>query len=213
MIKQTPFACLICLVIGFAVGTWYYAGRLAVLENQVSLWKDKAASTTSSPAITVYPPSALVPANRNPEDQAHLTVNATGATFYASPDDSSLTGIVLDAQIRNSGGSSIATDWKLLVTPKGKSPSAGQFNPIPKRMQVPGNRSMTLRASEGLAEKVGNKPVPYGNVIYGILLFFVDVPLAVVEDPSTKLRLSVQDIGGHEYATEALVGDWLRPHD
>jgi hypothetical protein len=194
------------------VGSWYYAGRLATLDSQVSFWKDKA-TATPAPTSTVTPtagaptPSAApAPANSS----AHLTMTAEGASFYTSPSDESLTGIVLDVQIKNSGLPSKATGWRLKVTPKGSSPVAAQYFAIPKQpLTVPGNPPVIVRASESLAEKVLNKPIQYEQVVSGRLLFYVNLPLTVAQNPSTALTLSVQDITGAAFSTELLVGDWL----
>jgi hypothetical protein len=196
----------VCLAIGFLVGSWYYAGRLATLDSQVSFWKDKA-TATPAPTITAAP-TAAAPA---PENGAHLTMTAGGASFYTSPSDESLTGIVLDVQIKNSGLPSKATGWRLKVTPKTGGAVAAQYFAIPKQLTVPGDPPVIVRASESLAEKVLSKPIQYEQVVSGRLLFYASLPLAVVQDPATKLTLSVQDITGNAFSTELLVGDWLHP--
>src|SRR5580693_6918427 len=106
-IRKSPLTCVVCLVIGFAIGNWYYSERLATLDTQVSFWKDKATSVPPSLAASV---NSTAPASPSalPSVPSHFTLNAEGASFYISPGDNSLTGIVLDVQIRNSGPSSIA---------------------------------------------------------------------------------------------------------
>ena len=207
-ITKSPIACVVCLVIGFAMGNWYYSERLATLDTQVSFWKDKATATPVP--LTPSIPSAIPSTPASPP--SHFTLTAEGASFYVSPGDSSLTGIVLDVQIRNSGPSSIATEWKLKVAPKKGSTVAAQFNSIRKDLMAPGDPPVVVRASEGLAEKVANKPIPYGKVVSGRLLFYLRLPRAVVQDDSTILTLSVQDIAGNEFSTEQSVGDWLHAH-
>src|SRR5580692_9501269 len=110
VIVKSPFACVLCLVFGFAAGSWYYAEQVATLTSQVAFWKDKAtAGATPTPGQT--------PAASAANTSAHFILNAEGASFYASPDNPKLlTGIVLDVQIRNSGISSKATGWSLTVT-------------------------------------------------------------------------------------------------
>jgi hypothetical protein len=198
---------VVCLVIGFAIGNWYYSERLATLDTQVAFWKDKATAPPPAPSLTPsVTPSAPVSA------PSHFTLYAQGASFYTSPGDSSLTGIVLDVQIRNFGPSSVATEWKLKVTPKGGSAVAAQFNPIRKDLVVPGDPPVVVRSSEGLAEKTGNKPILNGKAVSGRLLFYVGMPLAMVQDDSTMLTLSAQDIAGNEVSTAQLAGDWRHTH-
>jgi hypothetical protein len=208
VISKTPFACLICVVIGFAIGSWYYAEQVATLNSQVAFWKDKATAPGSASAAGAVPGSAGAPAGKS----AHFTMNAAGVNFFTSPGDGSLTGIVLDVDIRNSGMPSIATGWKLDVTPRGQSPAAAQYEAIPAAPLEVGNPPFTVRAKEGLADKVVKKPIPYEKVVSGRLLFYVRLPLAVVQDQSTRLTLKVQDIAGNVFSTSDLVGDWLRPH-
>jgi hypothetical protein len=217
VIVKSPFACVVCLAIGFLVGSWYYAGRLATLDSQVAFWKDKA-TATPTPAITAAAPTAAPTAAAPapsaasaPANSAHLTMTAGGASFYTSPSDESLTGIVLDVQIKNSGLPSKATGWRLKVTPKNGAAVAAQYFAIPKQLTVPGNPPVIVRASESLAERVLNKPIQYEQVVSGRLLFYASLPLTTVQDPATKLTLSVQDITGNAFSTELLVGDWLHP--
>jgi hypothetical protein len=208
VIVKSPFACVLCLVFGFAAGSWYYAEQVATLASQVAFWKDKA--TAAGPAA---PGAAAPSANTASNTSVHFTLNAEGASFYASPSDpKSSTGIVLDAQIRNSGMPSRATGWKLTVTPKSGTPAAAQYEKtIPKELTF-GDPPQILRASEGLADKVLKKSLQNGQVQSGRLLFYVRLPLATVQDPATKLTLSVQDIAGNPYSTAPLVvGDWLHP--
>jgi|SRR5580704_1443059 hypothetical protein len=208
-IVKAPFACVLCLVFGFAGGSWYYAEQVATLTSQVAFWKDKAtAGATLTPAGQTPAASASSAANTS----AHFTLNAEGANFYASPSDpKSSTGIVLDAQIRNSGMPSKATGWSLTVTPRGGTQAAARYETIPKELTF-GDPPQTLRASEGLADKVLKKALAYGQVASGRLLFYVHLPLATVQDPATKLTLTVQDIAGNPYSTMPLVvGDWLHP--
>jgi hypothetical protein len=82
VIMKCPSACVLCLVIGFAGGSWYYAERVATLESQVGFWKDKATATaTMTPAA---PGAAVSPAsNTGSNTSAHFTMNAEGANFYA----------------------------------------------------------------------------------------------------------------------------------
>jgi hypothetical protein len=200
VIKQTPFACMICLVIGFAVGSWYYAGRLAILDNQVSFWKDKATSG-SSPSVAVYPPTANSSvSSTTPAANPHFTLNASLDTAYPSQVDGS-TGILLNAQIRNSGISSIATAWRLMVTPKGRSPVAARLNFLPSGT-LSENPLVVVRSKDGLAAKVEKNSIKSGTLVSGKLLFYVELPLSVVNDPSTKMHLTVQDIEGKEFATD-----------
>jgi hypothetical protein len=207
-IVKAPFACVLCLVFGFAGGSWYYAEQVATLTSQVAFWKDKA--TAAGPAA---PGAASPSANTTYNPSVHFTVNAEGASFYASPDQPKLlTGIVLDAQIRNSGMPSKATGWRLTVTPRSGTPAEAQYEKtIPKELTF-GDPPQILRASEGLADKVLKKNLQSGQVASGRLLFYVRLPLATVQDPATKLTLSVQDIAGITYSTMPLVvGDWLHP--
>jgi hypothetical protein len=211
VIVKSPFACVVCVAIGFLVGSWYYAGRLATLDSQVAFWKDKA-TATPAPTSTAAPTAAApVPSAASaPANSAHLTMTAEGASFYTSPSDDSLTGIVLDVQIKNSGLPSKATGWRLQVTPKGAPPVAAQYSAIPKDgLKLPGDPPVIVRVSEGLADKVLKKQIQYEQVVSGRLLFYVSLPLAVVQDPATKLTLSVQDITGNTFSTELLVGDWM----
>src|ERR1700744_3568224 len=131
VISKTPFACLICLAIGFAVGSWYYSEQVATLDRQVQFWKDKAKATgtATATATVTAAPSSLPPPTANsvtPGSGAHFTMNAAGGNFFASPYAPSTTGIVLDVDIRNSGTPSLATGWKLNVLPKGKDPVAAR---------------------------------------------------------------------------------------
>lgn len=211
VISKTPFACLICVVIGFAGGSWYYSEQVATLNSQVAFWKDKATAPGQASAAGALPASAGsgVASGKS----AHFTMNAKGVDFFSST-DTSLTGIVLDVDIRNSGTPSIATGWKLQVAPRGQSPVEAQYEAIPKTSPlVVGDPPFTVRASDGLADKVVKKPIPNDKVATGRLLFYVRLPLAAVQDPSTKLTLTVQDIAGNVFAApDVRVGDWLRPH-
>jgi hypothetical protein len=214
VIVKSPFACIVCVAIGFLVGSWYYAGRLATLDSQVSFWKDKATVATAAPspatpAAVAAPP---VTASTAPANAAHFTMTAEGASFYTSPSDNTLTGIVLDVQIKNSGLPSKATGWRLKVAPKDGAAVAAQYFAIPKEgLKLPGDPPVIVRASEGLADKVLKKQLQYEQVVSGRLLFYVSLPLAAVQNPSTALSLSVQDITGNSFSTELRAGDWLRP--
>lgn len=205
VIMKTPLTCLVCIGIGFAIGSWYYAGRLALLDSQVSFWKDKASSGASPAPLSVVLPSAIPPTTTPGVPSSHFTLNTAGAVFFPSAGNSSLTGILMDVQIRNSGAPSIATAWKLMVIPKNGMQAAAQFNPIPssrKESILSNDPPVVVKASDGLAEKVANRTIPQGKNMSGKLLFYVSLPLATVEDPSTRLRLSVQDINGNEFFTE-----------
>src|SRR5580693_4390785 len=96
-IRKSPLTCVVCLVIGFAIGNWYYSERLATLDTQVAFWKDKATVTPPASAPPPVAPSASPSTPASPP--SHFTLYAQGASFYVSPGDSSLTGIVLDVQI------------------------------------------------------------------------------------------------------------------
>lgn len=206
VISKTPFACLICIVIGFAGGSWYYAEQVATLNSQVAFWKDKA--TAPGQVDLPSPEESTAPAAKS----AHFTMNAKGVNFFTSSDPS-LTGIVLDVDIRNSGMASIATGWTLQVAPRGQSPVAAQYVAIPASPPlVVGNPPFTVRAKDSLADKVVKKPIQNDKVSSGRLLFYVRLPLGVVQDQSSRLTLTVQDIAGNVFSTSDLVGDWLRPH-
>lgn len=206
-IKRSPVACILCVVIGFAVGSWYYAGRLATLEDQVSYWKDRAPSGTSSSTVP-----AGFPVSAQPEapPAVRFLLDTRGISLYPSPEDNSSTGIVLDVQMRNPGDSSIATDWRLAVTPHGRSPVMAQLNSIPTKMLAPTSPPMTLHGKDDLSQKVRSSPVSSGKLVNGKLLFYVPLPLSAVQDSATELKLSVQDIAGVPSSTTIRVGDWVR---
>ncbi len=215
VIIKAPFACVLCLVIGFAVGSWYYSERVATLDSQVSFWKDKATASGVQAAAAAAPATAPVsPAGATPSSGAgaHLTMNAEGASFYVSPSDESLTGIVLDVQIKNSGLPSIATAWKLRVSPKRGDPVMAQFSQIPKQLVVQGSPPVIVRASEGLWIQVLDKPANAEGGFRKNAILRAPAALNAVQDAGTMLRLSVQDITGNPFFTEQLVGDWLHPH-
>ncbi len=219
VIAKTPFACVICVVIGFAVGSWYYAEQVATLNNQVNFWKDKATAlptATATATVTGVPASSPPASTSSGSAKAHFTLNMTGGCFFVSPSDHSLTVIVLDANIRNSGASSVATDWKLSVAPKGRNPVPAEYQAIPDVMNAPCDPPLTLRAKDNLADKVVGKrvlPIPSFNakVESGKLLFYIRLPKNVVADDATQMTLSVQDIAGNVFETKATVGSWLRP--
>jgi hypothetical protein len=206
-IKQSPIACILSVVIGFAVGGWYYSGRLATLETQVSYWKDRAPSGTSGSAVAAGLPVAT---QAEAPPAARFLLDTRGISLYPSPEDNSSTGIILDVQMRNPGDPSIATDWRLAVTPRGSSPVMAQLNPIPAKMLAPTNPPMTLHGKDDLSEKVRSSPVPSGKLVDGKLLFYVRLPLSDVEDSATELKLSVQDIAGAASSTTIRVGDRVR---
>lgn len=220
VISKTPFACVICVIIGFAVGTWYYSEQVATLNNQVNFWKDRATATPVATATATVTGAAAPssPASASSGTKAHFTLNMTGGCFFVSPSDHSVTGIVLDANIRNSGASSVATDWRLKVAPKGRAPMAAEYQAIPEQMNVLCDPPLTLHSKDNLADKVVGKrvlPLPGFNakVESGKLLFYIRLPQNVVADDATQLTLSVQDIAGNVFETQAAVGSWLRPRD
>jgi hypothetical protein len=56
------------------------------------------------------------------------------------------------------------------------------------------------------------KPLQYAQVASGRLLFSVRLPLAAVQDPATRLTLSMQAIAENPFSTgQLVVGDWLHP--
>jgi len=156
----------------------------------------------------IWSPSRGVVLKPKPPPATALILRILGANVFESHPDRSLTGIVLDVQIRNSGTPSIATDWKLLVSSNGATPAVAQFTVIPNELRVPGNSTFLLRSSEALDAKTDKEPVR-DAVVSGRLLFYVRLPKTVVLQDSTVLKVSVQDIAGNEFDTQQRMGDWL----
>lgn len=212
VISKSPFVCLICAIIGFGVGTWYYSEQVATLNNQVNFWKDKATApgATATATVTTGPAAPTGPNTGSgmpfqPSNAAHFTLNTDDANFFVPQYDDSSTNIVMDVDIRNSGTPSIATGWRLTVTPKGKSPVVAQFMQIPQRLDV---GPLTVKESESLANKVAKKRVENGSLVSGRLLFSVHLPLSQVQDDATVFKLSVQDVAGNVFSSEQRAGDW-----
>lgn len=202
VVRKSPFACALCLAVGFAIGTLYYSGQVNTLSQQVQFWKDRASAvgTATATATINMPPS---------NNTAHFLLNIEGATCSVLPSDPKITEIVFDATIRNSGGPSVATGWKLTVTPKGGDAVLAQYEPIPKG-RLDNLPLISAKSSESLADQVAKHAIPAEKVISGRLMFHVRMPLATVQDPASVFTLSVQDLVGNPFSTSRRAGEIVR---
>jgi hypothetical protein len=145
-------------------------------------------------------------------DTAKLSVLMIGGNVFI-PDTSDmqdLTGIALKAKVWNTGSPSVATEWSLTVTPKGKTPVIAQWTQMPETLTLYGTPNSTIiHSSDALDKKTAESPIG-DTPIDGTLLFYVKIQKSVVLDPSTRLDLSVKDIHGGTGSDTHLMGDWLQ---
>jgi hypothetical protein len=127
-----------------------------------------------------------------------------------APDMRGLTGIALTVQVWNTGGGSVAIDWSLSVTPKGKPPIKAQLTKIPEQLVATGKPGpAVIRSADSLVAKTEANPIGTTPVA-GTLLFYVRLERQTVLNAATELRLSVKDIYGVETAITQLMGNWLQ---
>jgi hypothetical protein len=161
--------------------------------------------------VTVNPRMTAEP-QKSPEQKPKFMLLMNGGNVFMpnAPDmHDHLTGIALNAKIWNIGTPSVATEWSLRVTPKGKPPINAQFSKIPDALHLNGPiNSTVIKSDDALDEKT--KTTQIQNIpVEGTLLFYVQLPKETVMDPSTKLELKVKDIYGRESSAVHTIGDWL----
>jgi hypothetical protein len=112
------------------------------------------------------------------------------------------TGFIIDLEIRNAGAPSIATDWQMSVTPKGKTPIKADFQVLKKT-------NFTVPHDFTFVDAVSKTAIGTGELKGpGSLIFFVPLARPVILDPDTRIEVRVQDINGHTFAAEKRMGDW-----
>jgi len=75
---------------------------------------------------------------------------------------------------------------------------------------VAGTVNTLVRPKDSLALKTASTPVAEAPV-EGLLLFYPATSKAVLNDPGTRISLSVGDAFGNRYETSKRVGDWNAP--
>jgi hypothetical protein len=120
------------------------------------------------------------------------------------------TGIVIDAEVWNTGAPSAVVKWALMVIPKGKPPVSGQLTIIPKSLSLTGQyNNDVIYGADALDQKTRAKPVSTTPIV-GKLLFYVYLEKSVVVAPSTRLELSATDIYERETTVSQIMGEWLQ---
>jgi hypothetical protein len=161
------------------------------------------------PAAQREHPSSLVPITAE-QSRPALKISISGGNVFVPgvPQWNRYTGIALDAKIWNTGKPSAATEWTLIVMPKGVTPIHAQLLNIPDELRLGGTEiGIIVHASDDLLTKTEKMEITELPT-YGKLLFLIKMDQAKVLEGSTRLLLSVKDIYGMESIATQTVGDW-----
>jgi len=170
--------------------------------------KQPPADTNSSPSSDINSSSPSQPAN--------FKVSLLGAEFYIPKASSgnvlpNVTGLVIDLNLSNAGEPSVATNWQMFVTPKGKSPVEAYFQNQRTFQRQLQNVKLNAPHDFSFADAVSNTPLRTGEQKGpGSLVFVVPLPPPVVKDPDTRIELKVKDLNEQTFTTEKRLGDLLR---
>jgi len=183
VLAMSALACLTVAAIGYDI-----YDRHHITENPVSV-------------------PAPVPAPQPP----HFILSISGGNIFIPTEEPKWTGLALDVSIRNSGGESIATDWKMTISPTGNVvPSLAQLTAIPDFLRAGGvANSVVIKSTDSLEQKTHTTPIGTNHVVDGVLLFYTKLTKHQIEESHTVLDLSVQDIAGNVFSTKQRIGDWL----
>lgn len=127
-----------------------------------------------------------------------------GGNVFMHKSRPGITGMALGVQIRNAGrASSIATNWKLYIKELGKAPVLAQLINTPKELPP-----IVSAVDFSLREEAISKPIEYGDVLEGTLLFYIELPRDNVIKEDTNIELKVDDIHGKTFSAIQNMGDW-----
>jgi hypothetical protein len=141
-------------------------------------------------------------------DRPNFRLLLQGSNIFIPDAEPSLTGIVLDVIITNSGTPSVALDWKLSVVPATGAPRTAQLTKIPQSLVARGrNNTAHVSASESLVESTLSSPLETDVPRSGKLLFYVALPKKDVMD--STLELSVTDVKGNPFIVRQNISEWL----
>jgi hypothetical protein len=143
----------------------------------------------------------------------NFKITLLGGNVFVPDQDPSLTGLALEARIRNAGAPSIATDWKLIVTVHKEKPITAQLTKPPDHLTLSGKAGkIVLSESDFSLEYLAvNKALKTGDSpIGGFILFYIHIPRSKVIAPDTILELFVSDYSGRTFSEKQKMGDWLQ---
>ena len=143
-----------------------------------------------------------------PKSRPELRVKMLGGSVFIPNSPPNTTGINLSVRVWNTGSESPITEWRLFVVPKGAAPVLAQYTDMHNDIKGQGkNTSEVMRRSDFIGERTTKEPVG-ASVITGTVLFLVNLPQAVVVNPTTRYELSIKDIYEAESSTTQLIGEW-----
>ena len=139
-----------------------------------------------------------------------IHISLLGANVFIPDSEPNLTGIAIDARVWNTGRPTNITEWKLEILPNGKDPVLAQFTKMPNVITAKGKiNSASIRLRDSLADKSLENKIAQ-TPVEGVILFYVSLPKAVVQNDTTVWRLSIKDLDERETTTSHLLGDWLK---
>ena len=152
--------------------------------------------------------SKMMPLTSEISPDLHLSL--LGGNVFTG-DSTGWTGLSLEAQVWNTGGPTVATEWSLTITPKSALPIEAQFTKMPENMSLRGTSGNTefIRSDESLEAKTSSTAIEM-LPLRGRLLFYVTLPRTIVLAPDTELKLSVKDVYGKETSAVQRMGNWLQ---
>src|SRR5215813_7055229 len=170
---------------------------------------------SNKPSDVNSSPSSDTSSSSSPQP-AGFKLLLIGAEIYIPKESSgnvipNVTGFVIDLNLSNTGGPSVATNWQMFVTPKGKSPVEAYFQNQRTFQRQLQNVKLNAPHAFSFADAVSNTPLRTGEQKGpGSLVFFVPLPPPVVKDPDTRIELKVKDLNEQTFTTEKRLGDLLR---
>lgn len=203
VIKQAPllfiFAVLLVIIGCWSLLQFLYKTNLDRKNDLIKTLKDQL---ENRPMQTV---TSVPPANSG---KPEFVLQLDGGNIFIPDQKPSLTGIVLDTIIINTGTPSIARDWQLSVVPPEGSPKTAQLTKIPKSLVARGQfNTMHINEAESLVESTLDRPLEANVPRSGKLLFYVSLPKHTVEH--SVLELSVKDVKGNPFFVRKDIKEWM----
>ena len=138
-------------------------------------------------------------------------ISILGANIFIPDGRQDLTGVAIDARIRNAGAPSLATEWALEIRLPNGEIAPAYPSKIPDELKLSGPSGTTkIRAGESLDTRTFSCQIASGEGFEGQLLFYTKASKPLVLDLNTVFKLSVEDVSGKRFTSSQRVGDLLR---
>lgn len=153
--------------------------------------------------------SQMGPAILKGPTRPNVGLHIDGANIFVPDENTSMTGIALNAKVWNAGSDTILIDWDLRILPADAPAVAAQITIMPPLISM--QHGEPIKGSESLLDRLGSRPVP-STPLEGILLFYAKIPKQLVIDPDTVIELCARDIHSNSFTFKHRMGDWLSIH-